>query len=194
MLQDLIRQRFQMESHLEDRTSSGYDLVVAPGGPKLKAPANPNAPDPTAGPRGGADKDGFPILPAGRGSGVIMGNGTRAKFQNYTVSEFARGSLRDLVFQSIGSQPGPIRDRTGLAGKYDFTLAFDPRRHVAPVSGRATAGASGEAAASDATAPSGLPDLFGALEKQLGLKLAPVKDIPVKALVIDKVEKTPLED
>jgi len=38
---------------------------------------------------------------------------------------------------------------------------------------------------------SGLPDIFTALEKQLGLKLVKVKAVPVDVLVIDHVEKAP---
>jgi len=40
-------------------------------------------------------------------------------------------------------------------------------------------------------AGSGLPNIFNALEKQLGLKLVKVKDVPVDVLVIDHVEKAP---
>jgi uncharacterized protein (TIGR03435 family) len=41
---------------------------------------------------------------------------------------------------------------------------------------------------------SGLPNIFNALEKQLGLKLVKVKDVPVDMLVIDHAEKVPLGD
>ena len=33
--------------------------------------------------------------------------------------------------------------------------------------------------------------LFTALEKQLGLKLTKVKDVPVDMLIVDHVDKTP---
>ena len=41
-------------------------------------------------------------------------------------------------------------------------------------------------------AGNGLPNLFTALEKQLGLKLVKTKDIPVDVIVIDRVEKIPV--
>jgi uncharacterized protein (TIGR03435 family) len=194
MLQNLLTERFQMKYHYEDKTSSGYDLVVAPGGSKLKKSADPDAPDPTTGPQSGVDKDGFALLPPGHGAAIVLANGFRAKFQNYAVSEFADGGyLRSWVADANGPFIGPIRDKTGLGGVYDFTLAFDNRRPVviATSEGRIVRGASEGVTAS---APSGVPDLFTALEKQLGLRLAPVKNVPVRMLVIDSAEKMPVPD
>jgi uncharacterized protein (TIGR03435 family) len=37
------------------------------------------------------------------------------------------------------------------------------------------------------------PDLFGALESQLGLRLEP-KKVPVDVIVVDRMEKTPTEN
>jgi uncharacterized protein (TIGR03435 family) len=65
-----------------------------------------------------------------------------------------------------------VVDKTGLDGNYDFTLTFD-RNPVPP----------------DATdAPPRLgPDIFSAVQEQLGLKLQSAK-APVQFLVIDHVE------
>jgi uncharacterized protein (TIGR03435 family) len=69
-------------------------------------------------------------------------------------------------------QPWAIRDRqvvdqTGLTGRYDFTLTYasDP---LAPDAGTA-------------------PDIFHAVQQQLGLKLEPT-NAPVDVIVIDHVE------
>ena len=62
-----------------------------------------------------------------------------------------------------------VIDRTGLTGYYDITLKWTP-------DGSAT---------SDPSAP---PDLFTALEEQLGLKLVATK-APVDVLVVDHVER-----
>jgi uncharacterized protein (TIGR03435 family) len=197
MLQNLLAQRLQMTFHLEERRVAGYDLLVAQGGPRLKESADPNAPDADGGLPPGLDKDGFPVLAPGHGVRIFLGDGMRAKFQNYTVSEFANGNyLRGWVAEAAGSIHGPIRDKTGLIGKYDFTLAFDNRRaaNVLTGAGRTVAGDSDGVTAAMATVPSGHPNIFGAIEKQLGLKLVPVKDMPVKVLVIDKVEKMPIEN
>lgn len=39
--------------------------------------------------------------------------------------------------------------------------------------------------------PSGLPNIFKAVEQQLGLKLVKMKDIPLDTIVIDRVERIP---
>jgi uncharacterized protein (TIGR03435 family) len=70
----------------------------------------------------------------------------------------------------------PILDRTGLAGNYEIRL-------------RAMIGA--QAAASDAAdAP---PEVFTAIQDQLGLRLVPRKDL-VDVLVVDHIEKTPTDN
>jgi uncharacterized protein (TIGR03435 family) len=61
-----------------------------------------------------------------------------------------------------------VIDKTGLAGKYSFTVTYTPD----------------DAAPADTNGPS----LFTALREQLGLKLERAKD-PVEMLVIDHVEK-----
>ena len=74
----------------------------------------------------------------------------------------------------------PIVDKTGLTGKYDFILHYDPRylytssdQPDLPV---------------DAA-----PRLADALERQLGLKLVP-KKLPFDVLVIDHVDQIPTEN
>jgi len=62
----------------------------------------------------------------------------------------------------------PVVDKTGLAGKYSYTLAYTPD----------------DAPPADANGPS----IFTALQEQLGLKLESTKG-PVEFLVIDRAEK-----
>jgi uncharacterized protein (TIGR03435 family) len=96
----------------------------------------------------------------------------------------------------------PVVDTTGLTGKYDFTLYFAPEGgvgmrlpggvpppHDAPPPGE---GGPGMPAASTPDAQSN-PNLFTALQEQLGLKLEQRKG-PVDLLVIDHLEKTPVEN
>jgi uncharacterized protein (TIGR03435 family) len=67
-----------------------------------------------------------------------------------------------------------VIDKTGLTGKYDLTLTWKPEDdHGGQENGAADANA---------------PDLFTALQEQLGLKLVSTKG-PVDTLVIDHVEK-----
>jgi uncharacterized protein (TIGR03435 family) len=65
-----------------------------------------------------------------------------------------------------------IIDKTGLTGKYDFTLTWAPDNHAAP---------------SDSASDSG-PDIFTALKEQLGLELVPAK-APVDVLIVDHIER-----
>jgi uncharacterized protein (TIGR03435 family) len=74
----------------------------------------------------------------------------------------------------------PVIDKTGLTGVYNFSLDFSWQ----PIS---SAPAS-EGIASEPTSP----DIFTALQKQLGLKLEPAQD-RVSRLIVDHVER-PSED
>ena len=92
-------------------------------------------------------------------------NGTIAK--SMPIGEFA-----DFI---SGPLEIPIVDRTGLAGKYDFTLDFtpylpDPAKNM------------------DGTRPDTTSILKAALNDELGLKMTASK-APVVVLVVDHVEK-----
>ncbi len=82
-------------------------------------------------------------------------------------------------------------DKTGLTGKYDFTLKFDPRSFGANV----VVGPQMQSDRTTASDPgSGLPDIFRAVERQLGLKLVRAKGFPLDTIVIDQMEKVPTEN
>lgn len=66
-----------------------------------------------------------------------------------------------------------VTDETGLPAKYDYILTYATE---------------GTAPPSQALEP--LPDIFGALQSQLGLKLEK-KSVPVQVFVVDHMEKTP---
>jgi len=72
----------------------------------------------------------------------------------------------------------PVLDKTGLTGHYDFKL------HWTPEDAPAAPGADGTSANGDTSAP----DLFTALQEQLGLKLESRKE-PMDVIVIDHIEK-----
>lgn len=65
-----------------------------------------------------------------------------------------------------------VIDKTGLTGKYDFDLKWTPAEQEGKT---------------DGITDNAAPDLFTALQEQLGLKLQPSKG-PVDTLVIDHVE------
>jgi uncharacterized protein (TIGR03435 family) len=97
----------------------------------------------------------------------------------------------------------PVVDMTGLTGKYDFTLSFAPEGLVGmglpgglpPPPPNAPAPGEGLPGMPSASAPDAQssPNLFTALQEQLGLKLEQRKG-PVDLLVIDHLERTPIEN
>ena len=75
----------------------------------------------------------------------------------------------------------PVVDQSGLTGRFDFTLNWTPDEFQFGGAGRRAAAA----AANQADAP---PNLFTAIQEQMGFKLDSTK-APAEVLVIDKVEK-----
>jgi len=193
MLQTLLVERFRILLHHETRNYPGYELVIAPGGSKLRQPADPDAPDPDRGPNGDIGDDGFLVLPKGHGKGVSMArNGMYAKFQNCTLDEMIEPYLRSFIQLSTGEESTHIVDNTGLSGKYDYSLKFDARSTAARLV--VAPGVQTATSAGTASEPSGLPDLFHAMEQQLGLRLVKSKGFPLDTIVIDHIERMPIED
>jgi len=75
----------------------------------------------------------------------------------------------------------PVLDQTGLKEKYDFILKWTPD----PGQLRGLGGPPPAAANDNLDAP---PDLFTAVQQQLGLKLESTK-APADVLVIDRIER-----
>ncbi len=180
MLRNLITDRFQLKQHTETKQVTGYSLVVARNGSKLKESADQKGGAPERPPRATQrGPDGFLIIPPSTGpilmSMTIAGGRSRMICQQQTMQTLARQLERMLS--------STVTDATGLTAKYDFTVTF------------AGGTGPGEAIASslpadqpDAAEP--LPDIFSALQSQLGLKLEP-KKAPVEVFVVDHMERTP---
>ena len=151
MLRALVEDRFKLTTHRETRELPAYALVVAPGGPKMtKNDSNPN---------------GLPGLMF-RGLGVLP-------VTNATMADFA-GVMQLAVLDR------PVVDRTGLQGRYDFTLTWTPDETQFASFGVRIPSPSGAA-----DAP---PVLFTAVQEQIGLKFESVR-APVEVMVIDRVER-----
>jgi uncharacterized protein (TIGR03435 family) len=99
----------------------------------------------------------------------------RTVFSGVTMADFA-AQLQLRVLDR------PVIDQTGLTDRYDFTLNWRPDEFQFP---RASAA---QRAAAVTNGADTLPDLFTAVQEQLGLKLDATK-APVDVLVIDKVSK-----
>jgi uncharacterized protein (TIGR03435 family) len=158
MMQSVLAERFKLQVHEESREGWILALVPAKNGARLKE-ARP----------GNTYSDGLK-LPSGRTTGagtLIMGR------NRITVQAL---SLQDLASALSGPITGAVVvDKTGLAGKYDFTLTWTPDQL-----------ASHREADGNADAPG--PSIFTAIQEQLGLKLQREKG-PIKVLVIDHIER-----
>lgn len=154
LLRDLLAERFHLQTHLETRTMPVYDLIVSKGGLKMKATSPAEA-----------EPGSHVTDPPRKPNGTSYVSDGRLQAYGYTM---------DMIAGQLGAFVGKIvSNRTGLSGKYDFTLEYTPEGVLAR---------SGEAAAAAAR-----PDLLTALQEQLGLKLVPSKG-QLTALVIDHAE------
>jgi uncharacterized protein (TIGR03435 family) len=151
MMQKLLADRLNFAIHRESRVLPVYALVVGETGPKLtKNDSSPN---------------GLPSL-FFKGLGVLPA-------LNASMSDLAR-VMQNVVLDR------PVVDRTGLSGRFDFTLTWTPDD-----SQFAGLGVRVPPPSTDVNAP---PGLFTAIQEQLGLKLDNTK-APVEVLVVDRVEK-----
>lgn len=92
------------------------------------------------------------------------------------------------TLERSGAVDRPWVDKTGLAGIYDFKVDFAWRSAAPTPSAPPSAQANPADAVSD-PAPSPLV----AMERQLGLKLTPVK-APVMVLVVDRLNRKPTQN
>jgi uncharacterized protein (TIGR03435 family) len=177
MLQPLIVERFKLAFHHEQRDRDVYALVVVkPGtlGPNLKpgvdCAARADVPRNTLTPQAAGEPQTCGILPGGPGR--IVAKGLRI---NGLVA------LLSLAAGALGSRQ--VIDQTGLAGGYDIALTYTPEALSAAALAQRQGGAPAMAAGVD---PNG-PNLFQALQDQLGLKLESRK-LPLDIMVIDHIE------
>lgn len=142
MFQGLMADRFKLRVHHETRELPIYLLVVAKSGPKLQdAP-----PDPTG--------EKHPLWDGTmRGGAMIM------------IAH--QMPMQDLANRLTGPSGRKVLDKTGLAGKYEFTLQFN---------------------LDESQSDSSVPSLFTAIQEQLGLKFEPGKST-VDVIVVDHVER-----
>jgi uncharacterized protein (TIGR03435 family) len=180
MWQSLLADRFKLTLHRDKKELPVYALVVGKNGPKMKEAEDTGSPAPQ--PSGGR------LFSGGRGR-IQIGRG-RVDVKSFTLPAFT-----DLLSRQMDR---PVLDETGLKGMYDFTLEWTPdeRQRMAfmamggpPPGGEAPVRAGG---ADGGAQPSG-PDIFAAVQEQLGLKMESKKS-PVEIFVIDHVEKSPTEN
>jgi uncharacterized protein (TIGR03435 family) len=145
MLQNLLIERLQLKVRHVTQPIPVYALVVAKKGPKFKASPEP-------------------IDPAKQG---LVRSNTGGTNQFVAVGQ----TIPQLVAALFQQTDHPIRDATGLTGKYDFTLTFARR--------------------TSESADDGLT-IFQALQDQLGLKLE-ARKMPADLVIVDSGQPTPIE-
>jgi uncharacterized protein (TIGR03435 family) len=148
MLRTMLQERFKLAVHVDQKTMPAYALVVDPKGLKMQPAAPGDATD------------------QGCVSAYVQG-GPNAIQCHIAMADFAKH------LQGIIQEPLPVVDRTGLAGVYDFKLAWTGRAML-------NLGQDGTR-------------IHDALQQQLGLKLESRKEA-VEVIVIDHIEKIPTED
>jgi uncharacterized protein (TIGR03435 family) len=181
MIRSLLEERFKLKTHLETRELPVYELVRARAdgslGPQLRqstvdcdalmAAVRAGAPRPARQP------NEPPPCGAMRGPARVLAGGV-------SMAQFA--NMLTLVMADANGPAGRddawvVIDKTGLSGRFAFTLAWTPERMP------------------DTPPPPGLPpidpngpQLVTALQDQLGLKLQPGRS-RMEVVVIDSVER-----
>src|SRR5688572_10203561 len=174
LLTNLLKDRFRMVAHTETREMPVYNLVLAGNdrrlGPSLKetsAECRAAMVALLAAPQRGASP---PTAPTASGAcpppGLNIGFVSQGGIQMTILTQ----ALTQMVSR-------PVIDRTGLTGRYDYTLTWMPEPGIGPP---------GPPVDPDA------PDVFTAVQEQLGLKLEAGRG-PVEVVVIDRIEKPTLD-
>lgn len=166
MLQALLRERFNLATHNEDRPKTGYALVVDKNGPKCKQ-EDPNT-------------NFMGRLSAGSAAFGFAGHEHVKRVMTMT-------SLAEYL---SGRGYGPVQDATGLAGKYDIELSWTPDPALGPKAVDSNASA---ATPPGADIPAPEPNLFTAIRESLGLKLER-RSVQIRFVVIDHIERIPIEN
>ena len=188
LLRTLLADRFKLKTHTETRELPVYDLVLARSdgrlGPELKpSKSDCSKPDEVLAQQGAA-----------------LAKGDVASFlgkpQPCSVSTDPSGGPLNLMMRGDGQEMKqiveilaqftgrPVRDKTGLTGRYDFAMKLD----LQMVLGLAQKmGANIPAAAANIPQSDG-SSLMTTLNEQLGLKLESTRD-GVTVVVIDSVEQ-----
>lgn len=179
-MRTLLADRFKLKFRREQREMDIYQLVMARPGGKPGVGLKPNdecspqaqaarRPEPGAAPQGPPRRPDGSVISCGfqSGPGLFRLNGT-------TLAQFANG-----ISNRVGRQ---VIDRTGLSGEWSAELTFQPPPGGPPP-------------------PPGVdpppfdpnaPDMFTAIQEQLGLKLESTKGM-VNVFIVESIER-PTED
>jgi uncharacterized protein (TIGR03435 family) len=169
MLQSLLAERFMLKVHWQKRELPVYALVVAKDGPKFKpfAPQAETTEDSRRAVGSSSAHVGFSM--------TVNSAGAELTAIGEPIDALAR-----MLANQKEAEGRSVIDRTGLNGKYDYTMHWTPEQDTQPAT----------AADTGTTQPVGGdgPSLFTALQEQLGLKVKADQG-EVETIVIDHVEQ-----
>lgn len=176
MLQKLLKERFKLAVHTEQRQVNGYVLTAVK--PKMQK-ADPSG------------RTGCKTMPPGAGDPKdprLTNPVITAYFacQNVTMALFAE----QISSYANGYLTVPLLDQTGLTDSYDFTLSWSG---LGVFRGGGVPGQPGGPATDGASEPNGAISLMEAVSRQLGLKMEMQKH-PLPILVVDHLEEKPTEN
>jgi uncharacterized protein (TIGR03435 family) len=164
MWRNLFAERTKMAAHLEPRDVPSYALVAARPdrqlGPQLR-PATIDCEE--AGSQTVRSRDSDLFADAGKHCDILSGSGRMVS---------GSAPLDQLASMLRGWAGRPVTNGTGLEGRYAIDLRFSTQ----PPAGGGTPGGVPDA-----------PEIFTAVQEQLGLKLQP-STTTVQILVIDHIE------
>ncbi len=177
MLQALLAERFKLVVHADSHALPGFVLTVGKSGPpKLKEAdgsgetgCKVTIPPPPPPPPPGSQTNG-PVLFLPTYLYACHG---------MTMAAFAE-TLHTLNAAQTYLDTGLVVDQTGLQGAWDFNFKYGPK-----INGGAIALLAGPSAETIS--------LFDAMDKQLGLKLDPMK-IPTPVVIVDSVNRKPTDN
>ena len=179
MAQTLLADRFKLAVHRETRELPVYHLTPAEKGLKLPVPKKvscisypPDAPTPPPPSEHGQADCGYVSGPFSSSSKLLRLNGVKVH-------------MADLVRNLALVLGRPVLDKTGFTGDFDLNLSFTADDATMGLPGY---GGPGDPGGNRLPTDANLPNIFAALEGQLGLKLVPAKG-PVDVLAIDHVDR-----
>jgi uncharacterized protein (TIGR03435 family) len=163
MLQNLLAERFKLKFHRERKETQGFELSVAKGGPKMKEATGTE----------------------GNGGGISMRMGGNPANGGMAEMNAPGSTITSIITFLSGRLGRTIQDKTGLTGKYNFSLSWTPGENE-------TNGLGGMMLRPPAPPPTEASDpgvsLFTALQEQMGLRLESAK-VTIDAMVIDSAER-----
>jgi uncharacterized protein (TIGR03435 family) len=161
MLQSLLEERFGLRTHREDRNLPGYALLVGKNGPKLNVSDGVAKPLNIEEMKSRAEGQLKTMMAGANANGIGMMGGGMSRGFKRATS----GTLAQGISQLMHS---PVVDLTELTGQYDVDLVIPPPQDPAD----------------------GIENRVAQAVDKLGLRLESRK-VPVAALVVDNIAKTP---